>query len=322
MCMAKSLGQIHTCNWTLQDIKAATNVGGTPTNQAILDISSRLQDQLQTMVHTMNNFKVCGINMTLEDYGTSEGGGQISGRLEYYSPTRGRCMALKNAWDFQRNQLKQSGIPYGKNSNYDFKPLMYGNNAYSGIIGGQVGAPAPTDSDVPNVAYSTNNAGQAMTYSLARGGASNQNIFAVWNDSLNPSGQASGDVFSPGFARPDVASGEDFVLFDEQVIYAPRNWADDSVQWIPFQMSWDPSDSDISVSFDWQPDPALYLSVLCGQFTLVIEEIEFDGDVDALTIRVAIHVAGWKSAISSPKSRRKSRRTKKTPKSSKGRRRS
>lgn len=318
--MAKSLGQIHTVNWTLQDIKAASDPSGTPSNIGLLDLGSRLTDQLQTMVRTTNIFKVVGIDMTLEDYDASvDGGGQISGRLEYYAPTRGRCLALKNGWEFQRDLLKASGIPYGKNSNYDFKPQLMGEQVpYTGIIGAEVGGANPLTSDVPNLAYSPDPSGNPISFCLAKGGTTNQNIFDTWNASLNPSGMNPADVFDSGFTTPDGTNNQDFVLFDDELITRPRLYADDSIQWIPFQMSWTPSSTDVSVSFNWRPDPALYLSILTGQFNLYIEELDLDGGADALTLRIAMHVAGWKSAISTrrPRNGSKSMKGRKTSKKS------
>lgn len=307
--MAKSLGQIHTVNWTLQDIKATSDPSDAgASNIGLLDLGSRLTDQLQTMVRTCNIFKVVGIDMTLEDYDASvDGGGQISGRLEYYAPTRGRCLALKNAWDFQRGLLKDSGIPYGKNSNYDFKPQLQGEQTpYTGIIGAEVGN-AALQSDVPNLAYSPDPSGTPKSFCLAKGGSTNQNIFDVWNASLNPSGMNPADIFDSGFTTPDGTDGQDFVLYDDEIITRPRLYADDSIQWIPFQMSWSPSSTDVSVSFNWRPDPALYLSILTGQFNFFIEELDLDDGADALTVRIAMHVAGWKSVISSPRRRMKSK---------------
>ena len=307
--MPKSLGQIHTVNWTLQDIKDTSDFGDDPSNIGLLDLGSRLTDQLQTMVRTCNIFKVVGIDMTLEDYDSSvDGGGQISGRLEYYAPTRGRCLALKNAWEFQRGLLKDSGIPYGKNSNYDFKPMLNGHDVgYTGIIGAEVDQSPFGLSDVPNLAYSPDPNGVAQMFCLARGDSLNQNIFSVWNESLNPSGMEPASPFGAGFTTPDGTDGQDFVRYDDEIITRPRLYADDSMQWIPFQMSWSPSSTDVSVSFNWRPDPALYLSVLTGQFNFVVEELDLDDGADALTVRIAMHVAGWKSAISSPRRKMKSK---------------
>ena len=81
MGMAKELGQIHTLNFRVSEIEADDNV-------AILDLSGELSKQLQHQVRQGNYFKVVGIDMTLTDYGTGDGGGQASGFLEYWSPTR------------------------------------------------------------------------------------------------------------------------------------------------------------------------------------------------------------------------------------------
>ncbi len=292
--MPKSLGQIHTANWTISNITGASDPSAAIPNIGILDCAAKLTDTLQHMVRTGNIFKVVGIDMTLEDYGADFGGGQISGRLEYYAPTKGRCAAMRNAWDFQKRNLRNNGIDYWKNHNYDFRPILGEPTFYQGLVGAEY-------VDFRNVATIG-----AEPFVLSGGTSNRQKVFEVWNESLDPQGGLA-DVFDQGFVG-GVKPGEDFVSNESRIIQTPDGYADTSLQWIPFQMSWEPTSTDISVSIEWRPDPALYLSVLCGQFQLIIEEFDSDGETSALTMRVAIHVAGWKSCMSSGKKKRRSRK--------------
>lgn len=313
--MPKSLGQIHTANWTLSDITGTSDRGAVApatNNIGILDCASKLTDQLQHMVRTGNIFKIVGIDITLEDYGAGIGGGQMSGRLEYYAPTKGRCAAMRNAWDFQKRNLRNNGIDYWKNHNYDFRPVLSNPAYYNGIDGAEIIA-GVGPSDFPNLATIGGN-----PFVIGLGDTSNQQIFEVWNESLYPQG-GTGNTFSEGF-NDGLRSGEDFVLYEETTLQSPDGYADLSMQFIPFQLSWDPSGTDISVSLEWRPDPALYLSVLAGQFQLIVEELEFDGATAAVTMRIAIHVAGWKSCMSSGKKKRRSRKASSSKKKKGGKR--
>jgi hypothetical protein len=87
--------------------------------------------------------------------------------------------------------------------------------------------------------------------------------------------------------------------------------ADDEFEEIPFQLSIDLSgvqSNSSTVNFQWRPDPALYLSVLAGQFELEISDIQIEG-TGALVLSVNYQVAGWKSIMGNPDKKRRSRRS-------------
>jgi hypothetical protein len=66
-----------------------------------------------------------------------------------------------------------------------------------------------------------------------------------------------------------------------------------------------------TLTWQWRPDPALYLAVLAGQFEVEITETKIAGaGSDSLQFSVAYSVAGWKSIMGNPdKKRRRSRRS-------------
>lgn len=113
----------------------------------------------------------------------------------------------------------------------------------------------------------------------------------------------------------DPASGTDFVLDDAIPYEGNRNFASQTYEEIPFTLSWTPSSTDLAIEWMWRPDPALFLAVLCGQFQLVIDEVDYDGGVPSLDIDLAVSVSGWKSIMGNPD--RKKRSTKKTASKSK-----
>ncbi len=114
--MAKSLGQIHTVNYS----QAITFGSSTPQNLINIDLPGQLTEQLQRNIRWGQYFKVVGIDMTIDTVGTL-GGGQVVGYLRYYAPTRGRCDAVKGAFRSMREQMKLQGVSMSDNKMYDFR---------------------------------------------------------------------------------------------------------------------------------------------------------------------------------------------------------
>jgi len=122
---------------------------------------------------------------------------------------------------------------------------------------------------------------------------------------------AAGDMFQPGFdTLLQTSSGTDFVLNDAVPYSGSRDTADTNYEQIPFMLSWTPDSTDIATIFQWRPDPALFLAVLCGQMSVVVEEVNLDGSppATALSMRMAFMVSGWKSIMGTP-GKRKSRKS-------------
>ncbi len=286
--MPKELGQIHTVNYEITSgapgaINEVTNV----------DLPAELTKQLQRNIRCGNYFKVVGVDIGIDTTGTT-GGGQISGRLEYFAPTKGRCEAFRGAWESMKDMLRLQGIDWWDNAMYDFRVPMglstnegFENQATLNGVGGLY-------------LHDTSNTGTSVF------DIHNQQVLPTTNDT------ATGDLFRSGFDTliQDHLTGTDFVLNDTALWSGNTNEASTTREKIPFNISWTPDSTDMAVMFQWKPDPALYLAVLCGQFQLVIEELELDGgNEQGLNMRLAVHVSGWKSIMGDPLKRKSKRLT-------------
>ncbi len=286
----KELGQIHTSNHSV-----AVTASGDIFN---LDPAGVLTSQLQRMVRHGNFFKIVGIDIGVDTVG-SVGGGQVTGSLLYYAPTRGRCAAFRGAFKSMADVMKLQGISMRDNPMYDFRvPLNpYGSNALENqatLAGG-----------------STPNDGLFLSVD-GSGVGEGHGVFEIHNRSVQPqyTGTA-GNLYQPGFDTllQTNASGTDFVLNDTIPFTGDVDFADAEMEKIPFIISWTPDSTDIAVQFEWRPDPALYLAVMTGQFQLSVEELNLDNSAPGLNLRVAIHIAGWKSIMGNPDKKRRSRRS-------------
>lgn len=264
-------------------------------NKLNVDLPGQLTEQLQTLVRAGTYHKVVGIDMDITTVGTL-GGGQITGRILYYAPTRGRCDAFRGAFQSMKDMMKIQGINMHENTLYDFR------------------APINDDGSVaffPNQATLDGTNGLCLN-NVAQPGAS---IFGVHNRSVQPqyTGTA-GNAFQPGFDTliQSAATGTDFVLNDAVPYSGNRNVASVEYESIPFTCSYTPDTTDLTLNVEWRPDPALFLAVLCGQMQVVIEEVNFDGTASALELNIAVMVSGWKSIMGDPSNRKsRSRRSKK-----------
>ncbi len=297
---AKELGMIHTANFELQ----TGPVGAIPGIIGTCDVSGVLTAQLQRQIRQGNFFKVCGIDIGIDTTGTT-GGGQISGELRYLAPTRGRCAAYRSAFKAMADVMKLQGISMRDNALYDFRVPLTPAGASNGAVGH---APFENQATLDGIH------GLHMVDSLST--VPGAEVFTVHNRSVVPeyTGTA-GDLFQPGFDSilQSAAAGTDFVLNDAVMFTGNEHNASTEFESIPFVLTWTPDSTDFAVMFDWQPDPALYLAVMTGQFDVYIEEMELDGsNTSGLNLRVAIHVAGWKSIMGNPDKRRNSRRMKNT----------
>ncbi len=285
--MAKELGQIHTVNYT----QAITNTGA-PQNAILVDLPGQLTNQLQTFVRWGTYHKVVGIDITV-DHPQQVGqtsGGQITGYIRYYAPTHGRCEAVRGAFDAMKTVMKSQGISMSDNRQYDFKAPINELSHASGVF--------------PNQATLDGASGLAM-FNASNPTAS---IFNVHNESVRPDGgtTAAADLYSAGFSTlQNPAGGTDFVLNDEVAYSGNRDGASTEYEEIPFQLTFDPTTGNVS-TFQWRPDPALFLAVLCGQMSLVVDAVYFDGTPATPTqidLNLSVMVSGWKSVMSRPKLR-------------------
>ena len=281
--MAKSLGQIHQA-----DFQMITSSNGDRFN---LDLPGKLTEQLQTLVRCGTYHKVVGIDMNLTAVGTV-GGGQVTGKILYYAPTRGRCEAFRNAFAAMKDQMKIQGINMHENKLYDFRAPL-----------NSVG-----DNSFPNQATLDGETGLAL-YNVNNEGAS---IFGVHNKSVRPilGDMEPGDLFAGGFnTLLDPEAATDFVLNDTALYTGNEMNASIDYQEIPFSLSYTPDSTDLTLTLEWRPDPALFLAVLSGQMQVFVEEINKDGGAGSLEINISVMVSGWKSIMADPSKRSKRKST-------------
>ncbi len=285
----KELGMIHTVNFEC--------TVDSDSDKYLLDLPQELSSQLNTLVRQGNMFKIVGIDMNVTDTGAGDNGGQVSGFLRYYAPTKGRCSAYRAAFDAMRTAMKLQGISMKDNKQYDFRTVLSPLSNYL------------NSADIVNVASLTGSDELVLHTDLV-GFPDNCKVFSVHNGSVDP---VSDDPpgFSAGFNTMGVqTTPTDFVLQDGLLFSGNHESANTQTEKIPFQLSYTPGSTDISVSLQWRPDPALYLAIMTGQFELEVDELDIDGEGTGLKIAVAIMVSGWKSIMGNPdKKKISSRRT-------------
>jgi hypothetical protein len=137
-------------------------------------------------------------------------------------------------------------------------------------------------------------------------------VFNVHNEGVRPIYEGS-QVFSQGFKTLlDGAAGRtDFVLNDTALFTGNEMIADLDYETIPFQLAYSTTTDEIATAtFQWRPDPALFLAVMCGQFQLVVNDLQVGstGSLEEIEINVSVMTSGWKSIMGKPSSKKKSRR--------------
>ncbi len=283
--MAKSLGMIHSVNFS-------SNLTDGASETYNHDIAGQLTEQLQQMCRQGNYYKVVGIDIGLEvsgASGTTDLNGTISGNLKYFAPTKGRCAAYRAAFKAMAESMKTKGINMRDNMFYDFR------------------VPLRDTSNYANAVPFANGASFNGIDELAVLAATPNGVFAVHNSGVSPSQLSA--TFSEGF--PVFGDdGNDFVLNEDQQGYRGNAMiANTEFEEIPFQISLDLASSQTNAStltWQWRPDPALYLAVMLGQFELEIENvtIESSGSTPVLRLKTIYSVAGWKSIMGNPDKKR------------------
>ncbi len=281
---AKELGMLHSVNFSV-DLQNG--------DSAVYhhDLSGQLTEQLQRMVRQGQYYKIAGIDVGLAPKLSSvAASGTVTGRLKYYQPTRGRCAAYRAAFKAMAEAMKVQGITMRDNMFYDFRVPINNTSTYA------------------NATPFANGASFDGVTELTLAGATPSGMFAVHNSGVQPV-QASA-TFSEGFGVFGNA-GNDFVLNENtQGFEGNVMIADDELEEIPFQVSVDTSASQsnhTTLTWEWRPDPALYLAILAGQFEFVIDEASIEGG--DLTLTATYSVAGWKSIMGNPDKKRSSRRS-------------
>ncbi len=286
---AKELGMLHSVNFS-QDL---SNGDSLVYNH---DLAGQLTEQLQRMVRQGQYFKLAGIDIGIAPkLSSSPNSATVTGRLKYFAPTRGRCAAYRAAFKAMAEAMKVQGITMRDNQFYDFRVPINNISTYA------------------NVTPFANGATFDGATQLTLQGAAPNGLFDVHNSGVQPINLAP--TFSEGFGVFGNA-GNDFVLNENQQGYEGNVMiADDEMESIPFQLSMDTSSSQAdnsTLTWQWRPDPALYLAILAGQFEFVIDEtVVSSGEI---TLTATYSVAGWKSIMGNPDKKRRSRRSMKNRK--------
>lgn len=290
--MAKSLGQIHNVNMRAGPFSATNEKWN-------IDLPGELTDQLQRMVRAGTFHKLVGLDMTAEFTGLGSQSATVSGRIRYFTPTRGRCEAYRAAFRSMAEVMKTQGISMRDNKMYDFRAPL--NNE-------------ATLNTFNNRATLDGTNGLALVHGSVPGAS----IFGVHNEGVQPtSTTAAGSVFTSGFDTILQGSGgTDFVLNDALPFTGNPLNASEEYEEIPFTLSYIPTTGSPSYypgqvdMFSFRPDPALYLAIMCGQLQIVIDTLDLGSGTASVTLEVSAQVAGWKSIMGSPdKKRRRSKKT-------------
>ncbi len=291
--MAKGLGMIHSVNFSSN----LTNGVAQTYNH---DLAGQLTEQLQQMCRQGNFYKIVGIDIGLEvsgASGTSDLNGTVSGNLKYFAPTRGRCAAYRAAFKAMAEVMKTKGITMRDNMFYDFRVPLRNTSNYANAVPFANGATFDGVDELAILASAPNG------------------VFAVHNSGVAPTQLAA--TFSEGFNVFGDA-GNDFVLNENQQGFRGNPMiADTEFETIPFQVSLDLASSQTNAStltWQWRPDPALFLAVMLGQFELEIENvtIESSGSTPVVAVKTTYAVAGWKSIMGNPDTKkRRPRRSRK-----------
>jgi len=300
--MAKSLGQIHTVNQQY--------VTDAPGDLFAVDLPGQLTRQLQRMVRAGTYHKLVGIDLTLSTTGTI-GGGQVVGEIRYFAPTQGRCAAFRNAFSTMKGTMRNQGIETWTNPLYDFKARMTSDQ-----IKNQNG-------NVLNAIPNQANLNGTNSLCLVDSGHAGSSIFGIHNSNVEPTfTSATGNLYGGGFDTLQSPAGAvDFVTNDTIPFSGNHEFADGQYEAIPFTMTWTPDSTDLVTVFQWRPDPALFLAVMCGQMEIYIEEINKDGSPTppSLEINASFMISGWKSIMGNPDKKRSKRSSSKKTASKKSR---
>lgn len=291
--MPKSLGQIHTVKFNYEKIASQTGTG----YAHLCDVAGKLTKQFNRQIRHMCNYKIVGIDLVVQlpELAPLEADRVIcKGRLRYMQPTKGRCDAMRTAYQQLRAEMKTRGIDPKDNKGYDFRVLPRGESNYN-----------------TNIVYDT----EALTNLAAFGAvplAMTDNaivgaeVFDSHNANVLPT--ITTQTFSTGlFVQGE--SPNDFVANEGIISQGNPNYADVVMEEIPFELAYDSTARRVT-QLNWRPDPALYLSIMTGQVEIVLDEITTNSAtlpaIEGIEIDCAIHVAGWKSFVRAPSSRSRS----------------
>lgn len=287
--MPKSLGQIHTVEFNYETEESQTGIS----NAHLCDVSGKLTEQFNRQIRQMCNYKIVGIDLVaqLPEFPGFDSDRVIcKGRLRYMQPTKGRCDAMRQAYQQLRVLMKTRGIDPSDNRGFDFRVLPRGQSNY------------PSNIAFDQVALTNNTSFEGLIpLAMIDNGFPNLEVFTTYNDNVQPT--VTTQTFSSGLAV-DGVTANDFVINEGVISAGNPKFADIEMEEIPFELAYDSTARRVT-QLNWRPDPALYLSVMTGQVEIVLDEITALGSglTPGIEIDCSIHVAGWKSFVRTPTSR-------------------
>lgn len=311
--MPKSLGQIHTTKFNYE--AASTSLG--ESNAFLCDNSAKLSNQFNRNIRMMQSYKWVGADLVVQlpenvnPLGTESTSVQVKGRMRYFAPTKGRCQALRDAFNQFRTMAKGQGVNPGKNRLFDFRVIPRSELQYS------INASALNPDEILRNLTTLDGSNPLVMVE----GSSGTSVFETYNESVRPRSSAVvPGSYSSGLDTWQSGTQTDFVLNEGLIQSGNPNEADLEFEEIPFVLTYDSVDPR-SMSLQWRPDPALYVSVLGGFVEIVLDEITATGAsggiaVDGVEVDIAMHWAGWKSIVQAPKSRTRRKMTSRSRKKS------
>ena len=297
--MPKSLGQIHTTAFNYE--VPSTETG---TSKAFLcDGSAALSTQFNRNIRMMSIYKLVGADLVVQmpdgaaPVGSNSDRMIVKGRMRYFQPTKGRCQALRDAYQQFRTMAKAQGVNPAQNKLFDFRivPRPNANYTVNALV---------VDNNIKN-----NSSLDGSTELCMTGGATGVSVFDSYNVGVNPVDTlvTSAD-FASGLDTWQSGTQTDFVINEGSIQSGNPNVADVLMEEIPFELAYDSTARRVH-TLNWRPDPALYLGILGGFVEIVLDEITADGSstvIEGVEIDIALHWAGWKSIVSSPRKNRRS----------------
>lgn len=121
--MPKSLGQIHTTSFNYECPK--TLLG--ESECFLADGSAALSGQFNRNIRMMQSYKWVGADLVVQlpenmnPFGTNSTEVSVKGRMRYFAPTKGRCNALRAAYQQFRETARQQGVNPSNNKLFDFR---------------------------------------------------------------------------------------------------------------------------------------------------------------------------------------------------------
>ena len=301
--MAKSLGQIHTTAFNYEIDSGSKGEA----NAFLCDGSAALSAQFNRNIRMMSIYKLVGADLVVQmpdgaaPVGSTSDRMIVKGRMRYFQPTKGRCQALRDAYQQFRAMAKAQGVDPGKNKLFDFRVLPRPISNYP------VNALA-TENNILNTTTLDGSIELCMTE-----GATGVSTFASYNVSVKPVDTVLAGDFASGLDTWQSGTQTDFVLNEGTIQTGNANVADLELEEIPFELAYDSTARRVH-TLNWRPDPALYIGILGGFVEIVLDEITAAGSstvIEGVEMDISLHWAGWKSIVSSPKKKRRTRRSSK-----------